>query len=199
MSPSQGGLWERAVRSAKHHLRKVIGTQALTYEEYATLLANVSACLNSRPLIALDDDPTSAQALTPAHLILGRTLIGPLQYDYTDVPDNRLLRWRLIQKLSQQYWKQWQCEFIANQMERNKWRIKQDNVRVGDVVLLKLDNMPPTHWPLGRIVNVFPGDDGCVRNAEVKVGDTTYRRCVNKIAVLPMNDDKDDAASVQSN
>lgn len=191
LSPSQGGLWERAVRSAKHHLRRVIGTQTLTYEEYTTLLANVSACLNSRPLIALDDDPTTAQAVTPAHLIIGRALIGPLQYDYVEVPDNRLQRWRLVQKLAQQFWTLWQQEFVVNQIERCKWRIERDDVKVGAIILMKLDNLPPTHWPLGRVIGVFPGDDGRVRNVEVKIGDSTYRRCVSKIAVLPIDDDGD--------
>lgn len=189
LSPSQGGLWERTVRSSKHHLRRVIGSQTLTYEEYATLLANVSACLNSRPLIALDDDASSVQALTPAHLILGRPLIGPIQFDYTEIPDNRLHRWQLLQKMLQEYWNAWHQEYVVNLIERSKWRHERENVKVGAVVLIKMENMPPTHWPLGRIVNVFPGDDGRVRNVEVQIGATTYRRCVSKIAVLPVDDE----------
>lgn len=70
--------------------------------------------------------------------------------------------------------------------------LERENVKVGAVILMKIDNMPPTHWPLGRVVAVFPGDDGRVRNVEVKVGSTTYRRCVSKIAVLPINDEADD-------
>ncbi|XP_072934833.1 uncharacterized protein [Epargyreus clarus] len=37
--PSAGGLWEAAVKSLKYHLRRVIGEQKLTYEEFSTLLA----------------------------------------------------------------------------------------------------------------------------------------------------------------
>lgn len=37
--PSAGGLWEAAVKSFKWHLKRVIGEQKLTYEEYFTLLA----------------------------------------------------------------------------------------------------------------------------------------------------------------
>lgn len=129
LSPSQGGLWERAVRSAKHHLRRVIGTQVLTYEEFVTLLAQVSACLNSRPLIALDDDCNSCQALTPAHLVLHRQLISPPQFDYTDIPDNRLQRWRLIQKMFQQVWQRWSHEVISAQIERSKWFLEKENIK----------------------------------------------------------------------
>ena len=37
-SPQFGGLWEAAVKSAKSHLRKVIGTTKLMFEELATIL-----------------------------------------------------------------------------------------------------------------------------------------------------------------
>lgn len=188
MSPNQGGLWERAVRSAKYHLRRVVGTQVLTYEEFSTVLAQVSACLNSRPLVRLDDDPSTCQALTPAHLVLGRQLIGPLQFDYTEIPDNRLQRWRLIQKIGQEFWSSWQTEYVTQQIERAKWNTRTKNIEVGDVVLVVMQNAPPTHWPLGRIMATFPGDDGAVRNVEVKIGSTTYCRGINKIAPLPIKD-----------
>lgn len=189
LSPNQGGLWERAVRSAKNHLRRVVGTQMLTYEELTTILSQIAACMNSRPLIALDDDPSACEALTPAHLVLGRRLIGPIQFDYTEIPDNRLLRWRMIQKVSQEFWLRWQQEYVAHQIETTKWNKRNENINVGDIVLVKHDNLPPTHWPLARVVNTFPGDDGCVRNVEVKLGSTTFRRGIRKIARLPINDD----------
>lgn len=47
------GIWEAAVKSVKHHLRRVIGEATITYEEMATLLVEVEACLNSRPITPL--------------------------------------------------------------------------------------------------------------------------------------------------
>lgn len=56
-TPHFGGLWEAAVKSMKHHIRRVLGDSTLTYEKMSTLLAQIEACLNSRPLQALADDP----------------------------------------------------------------------------------------------------------------------------------------------
>lgn len=63
-APHFGGKWEAAVKSTKFHLRHVIGDTVLTYEEFSTLLIQVEAVLNSRPLSALSDDRTIRTTLT---------------------------------------------------------------------------------------------------------------------------------------
>lgn len=37
-SPHWGGLWEAAVKSTKHHLKRIIGETALTFEQFYTVL-----------------------------------------------------------------------------------------------------------------------------------------------------------------
>ncbi|XP_029164173.1 uncharacterized protein LOC114935495 [Nylanderia fulva] len=73
-APHFGGLWEAAVKSTKFHLRRVIGDTTLTFEELNTLLTQIEACLNSRPLQALSDDPDDTSALTPGHFIIGASI-----------------------------------------------------------------------------------------------------------------------------
>ena len=59
-APHFGGLWEAGVKSAKHHLHRVVRDHTLSHEELTTVLCMVEACLNSRPLVsALGDDERS--------------------------------------------------------------------------------------------------------------------------------------------
>ncbi|XP_039968623.1 uncharacterized protein LOC120780404 [Bactrocera tryoni] len=70
-APHFGGLWEAAVMSAKHLIVRALGNALLTTEELSTLLAEVEAILNSRPLTPLSQDPNDGEALTLAHLLIG--------------------------------------------------------------------------------------------------------------------------------
>lgn len=62
-----GGLWEAAVKSTKQHLVRTLNSAKLNFEELATLLCQIEACLNIKPLTPQFNDPESFSVLTPAH------------------------------------------------------------------------------------------------------------------------------------
>ncbi|XP_032684186.1 uncharacterized protein LOC116850253 [Odontomachus brunneus] len=68
-APHFGGLWEAEVRSVKYHLRRVLRTYTLTFEEFTTLLCYVEACLNLRPLGPLTDSLDDFESLTPGNFL----------------------------------------------------------------------------------------------------------------------------------
>jgi hypothetical protein len=73
-APHFGGLWEAAVKSMEHHLRRTLGFHIATYEELCTLFAEIEACLNSRPLCTLSDDPFNQANLSTGHFVIGEPL-----------------------------------------------------------------------------------------------------------------------------
>ncbi|XP_011169944.1 uncharacterized protein LOC105202948 [Solenopsis invicta] len=68
-SPHMGGFWEESIKSAKVHLLKIIETTPLSYEELYTILVQIEACLNSRPLCPISDGGTDLAVLTSGHFI----------------------------------------------------------------------------------------------------------------------------------
>ena len=189
-SPHFGGLWEAAVKSAKRHLRRVIGDMRLLYEELYTVLTQVEACLNSRPLTPISNDPNDLTPLTPGHFLIGDSLMAVPQHDLRDTPQNRLTRYGHLQFMFQHFWQRWQNEYLGQLQKRNKWVQSKDPQLVpGAMVIVRDDNLPPLKWRLGRIEKIHPGKDNVNRVVSVKVSDSTITRSVAKICPLPIDEE----------
>lgn len=188
-APHFGGLWEAGVKSTKYHLRRVVGDVVLNFEEVTTLLAQIEACLNSRPLTQLSGDPNDLLPLTPGHFLVGRALSAIPEPDFSNVTENRLSRWHLLQKLTQDFWKRWSTEYLSRLQQRPKWWKKTEALKIGDLVLVKEERLAPMQWRLGRILELHPGKDKLVRVVTLKTSSGVFRRPVVKISPLPLECD----------
>lgn len=191
LSPHFGGLWEAGVKSMKHHLRRIIGESTLTFEELATVVAQVEACLNSRPLCPLTEDIDDLNALTPGHFLIGATLLSPPQTDVTNVKLNRLDRWQYVERMHQDFWKIWSQEYLARLHQRPKWATTQRQIKIGDLVLVKDGHLAPSQWPLARVIECHPGTDDIVRVVTVKTQSGILKRNITHISLLPIEDNDD--------
>nr|XP_044248843.1 uncharacterized protein LOC123002543 [Drosophila takahashii] len=159
-APSFGGLWEAAVKSAKRLLVSVTATASLTFEELNTVIVEVEAILNSRPITPMSSDPTDASALTPGHFLIGEPLTAPPDVNLSPTNKTLVKRWELVSRLKHAFWKQWSMEYLQELQTRNKWKTMSQNVKEGLLVLIKEeDNLPVMSWPMGKIVKTYPGKD----------------------------------------
>ncbi len=188
-APHFGGLWEAAVKSMKTHLRRVVGDVKLTFEEFSTVLTQIEACLNSRPLVPLPDGDEGIEALTPGHFLIGRPLKALPDSSITYPDSLSLLKhWQLCQALTRHFWKRWSTEYITHIGRFTKWHHPSRNIRVGDLVILREDSAISTKWPLARVIKVYPGKDNLVRVATVRTDAGVYTRPVVKLALLLLSD-----------
>ena len=93
-------------------------------------------------------------------------------------------RWRRVQELNRHFWSRWMTEWLPSLQGRKKWKTEQDNLSIGDVVLVVSPDTPRGSWPLGRVTQTFPGQDGKVRVCELKVKDKLLRRPVVKLCKI---------------
>ena len=183
-----GGLWEASVKSFKHHLLRTVGKTLLTHEQLETYVIEIEAILNSRPLTPLSSDPNDLIPLTPGHFLIGSPLTSFPQRDLRDIPVGRLSSWEHAQQLRQHFWSRWQKEYLHQMICRSKWQStsNQDSIKIGTLVVLKEDNLPPMDWKLGRIVETHPGQDKIVRIVTVRTNAGIYKRSVTRLYPLPI-------------
>jgi len=81
-----------SAQSAKLHMTRIVGKAHLTFEEMSTVLYEIEAILNSRPITPLSDVLSDMSYLSSGHFFIGITLNGLPQPDLTDVNENRLVQ-----------------------------------------------------------------------------------------------------------
>lgn len=171
-SSHMGGAWERMIHIARHIVDALLqknNLSRLTHEVLTTLMSEVMAIMNARPLLPISSDPDTLEVISPAMLLNQKasTVLTPLG-DF-DMKDLYKKEWRQVQCLADAFWKSWRRDYLATLPVRRKWTGKRRNLEEGDVVLLKDFNVKCNEWLIGLIVKTIPSSDDKVRKVEVKI------------------------------
>ena len=106
------GLWEAAVKSVKHHLKRTINNQALKFEQMTTMVYQISSCLNSRPLAPMTDRIDDFSYVTP-HGLLGRNIVLSVpQRDLSQTNKAINDRWKRVDQMRDQFWRMWHHDYL---------------------------------------------------------------------------------------
>ncbi|XP_054088377.1 uncharacterized protein LOC114805171 [Zeugodacus cucurbitae] len=179
-APHFGGIWEAAVKSAKGYLNRTFKNARLTAEEL-TVLVEIEAVLNSRPLTPFSSDPNDYEALTPGHFIISSAL-GALPEQRLSAEISSLHKWNQITSIKQTFRNRWSNYYKINELQvRSKWFSEQPKINNNSMVIIHEDNIPPQKWHIGRVIKCLPGKDS--KNNEGK--GRGIRRPIHKLALLP--------------
>jgi len=144
-----GGIWERCIRTIRKILQLLLREQVTADESLATLMCEVEAIMNSRPITTVSSDPNDIEPLTPNHLLLLKSEVAlpPGLFKKEDSLSRR--RWRQVQSLADLFWRRWSKEYLPLLQLRQKWVKPKRNLAVGNVVLISTEASHRNSWLLG--------------------------------------------------
>ena len=159
-APSYGGFWERMIGFTKISLKKVLGSNCIHIETLQTIITEIEATLNDRPITYVSSDLNEPEPLTPSHLLCGRRLTClpyPQKdikniYDtepYTHVNLNHCLH--IQRDIIQKFGTRWKNEYLTSLREYHRTFGKNtQNIKVGDVVQIH-GHSPRITWKLAVV------------------------------------------------
>jgi len=167
-----GGWWERQIRTVRSILTFALDKSdgRLNSNSLRTFLYEVMAIVNSRPISTEGlYDPTT-DPLSPNQILTKKTAIltQPGEFQEDDLYSSKM--WRRVQSMAQMFWKRWRAEYLTSLQKKSKWEIKRPNLKVGDIVMLKEDDLLRSNWRLACVDRAYESKDGLVRKLRLRIG-----------------------------
>ena len=144
-APWYGGYWERLIELTKAALKRVLGRVCISPPMLQTLVVEVEATLNDRPLTYLSEDPRDTEPLTPSYLLHGRRITTlphmlvteeDLQDpDYGSTSSQMHRNAKRLSLLLNHFQTRWKHKYLTSLREFHRSHgNKNQTVKVGDIV-----------------------------------------------------------------
>lgn len=197
-APWWGGWWERLIGLTKTAIKKVLGRAQVTYQILLTVVTEVEAILNDRPITYVASGLDDPEPLTPSHLLCGRRLTS---LPYQDVSSEDTIspgtssyssltkRVRIQTKLIEDFKSRWKHEYLTGLREHHKTTGQnKQTIEVGDVVHIH-NETPRCTWKLAVVDELIRGNDERVRSAKVRTANGVTNRPIVKLYPLEVKSD----------
>lgn len=190
-SSHMGGVWERMIGVTRRILDALLlGPKGknLTHEVLSTMMAEVTAIMNSRPITTISSDPDMPFVLSPA-ILLNQKISGHFSTCVNvSIRDLYKEQWKQVQVLSDFFWKQWNDQYLHTLQSRRKWTTETPNLKPGDVVIVRDKDIARCQWPVGLVEEVIQSADELVRKVRVRLivngKPCTYMRPISELIRL---------------
>jgi hypothetical protein len=179
VSPWWGGFFEVFVRLLKTPMRKIIKTALVTRTEFDTIVKEIEAVVNGRPLVQGED----GTVLTP-RMLLGQDIFEQAENEAELKTDKECSkRMKYLQRISRTLRARWTNEYLIGLTKRDKRFWDKGNIDVGQLAFLVQDR-PRAEWPLVKILETMTGPDGIVRVVKILYNGKELLRPVQKLIPL---------------
>ena len=197
LSPEMSGHIETIVKLLKQGLKRSLGRQLVGVDEFQTLVAEACCVCNDRPLTTdLSPDPRDRMPVSPNKLLLGKS-ITPLPYgencledlnDPSYIPEEKELGrvWKSLARRLDTFRRQFADDWLMTLRARHIQDHVQDpitaaDVGVGDLCLVRKDNVKRSLWDLATVERLVPSADDKVRALELRTRNGVVSRPVGKV------------------
>jgi hypothetical protein len=158
--------------------------EAPRVETLRSALIEAEYIVNSRPLTHNPVESVDSEPLTPNSILHYSTRGVEIPISSNECENELRIQYKVVQRLSQNFWHRWSKECLPLLTRRSKWFKKVRNIQLGDLVFIIEGSAPRNTWKKGIVIKLFPGDDGLVRTATVKTSTSEYTRPITKLALI---------------
>lgn len=167
-APWWGGWWERIVGLVKLLLRKRLGRNLLDYEEMMTVLCDCEQLLNLRPLTYISEDPDELIPLTPMMFLNEAKGNSVVDLDYIESNGFRK-KFQHRQEIRNELRERFRKDYLSLLVQKNIRNSDYKDIKVGDVVIVEMENKKRVDWPIAKVIKIYPGQDKVVRSVKIRV------------------------------
>ena len=199
--PWFGEFWECLIGLTKNAVKKVLGRAFISLSTLQTIMVEIEAHLNNRPLTYVSSEIDDPEPLTPAHLLYGRCIItlSHAQFEDEEIDDpnygdtytsqKELTKRAKIQaQLLDHFWSRWKHDYLTSLREFHKAAgVNNQEIKVGDVVIVHNEG-PRSTWRLAVVKALHRGHDGLVRAADIRTSTGETSRPIAKLYPLDISE-----------
>lgn len=150
--------------------------------ELNTVLHDCESVVNARPITCVSDDKEGLMALTPEMFLKEIHEDGVPDIDLIEEKSlNKRLKYQ--QRLRRELRVRFRSEYLGQLRRRAQSNRPFTAIKNGDIVLIASDNQKRLDWPLARVIELIPGNDGVSRIARLKTATGELVRPLQRLIV----------------